>query len=78
MTSLDMLSVDWKAGLKRSGLYLEGVVEASSLNTVLKAHKRALYPPLALGPALEIVSVKPWVKIHKILKRLLQTMNNCI
>ena len=40
MTSLEMPSVDWTAGLKRSGLYLEGIVEASSLNNVLEAHKR--------------------------------------
>ena len=40
MTSLEMPSVDWTAGLKLSGLYLEGIVEASSLNNVLEAHKR--------------------------------------
>ena len=62
-------SVDWRAGLKRSGLYLEGIIEDSSLNAVLEAHKRDTVHPLALGPALEIVSVKTW--IHKILKRLL-------
>ena len=33
-------SVDWRAGLKRSGLYLEGIIEDSSLNAVLEAHKR--------------------------------------
>ncbi len=40
MASLDMPSADWTAGLKRSGLYFEGVVDGSSLNTVLEAHKR--------------------------------------
>ena len=34
------ISSDWRTGLNQRGLYFEGTVDSSDLNSVLEAHKR--------------------------------------